>query len=245
MSVVKWSGAESGSTIGSSLDLRGNSLVIFKKLDDTGNWQTNININGTQYRMELNNTHGDYGDYTSTFTENTFSIPNHTEWGSTGNSMIGYCFKDEKLKCKIGEYNGNGTSTNNILFDFDAQWVMIKRVDAAYNWQIQNIKSGNLKQIEASESSIERNNTDYGWTFIEKGINVGAGGVQDWEGINADGGKYIYLAIGKEVDNTPTEIETTFKLDAREGRFNKHKVQMDYKDAEVLKVQIDLDKKGE
>ena len=53
------------------------------------------------------------------------------------NGMIAYCFRSVPGVCKIGTYEGNGSSDGPyISTGFKPQWVMIKNIDVARDWTV-------------------------------------------------------------------------------------------------------------
>lgn len=148
------------------------------------------------------------GDPTAS-SDSPFDDPEGFKFGEGGNQNI--------VKC--GSYIGNGSSTGpEIDLGFEPQWVMAKRVDAGADWLIWDIMRGITTGGTQSDPMLYPNEeyaestTIYRMDLTSRGFKITSSN----GAINADGGKYIYMAIRRPdpLVGKPAEVGTeVFAID--------------------------------
>lgn len=95
---------------------------------------------------------------------------------------------------EIGTYQGTGAAGNKVKTRGKPAWVMVKRIDAAGNWNIydnQRKTYGDRTVLQANTSSIELDYNLGELIFSEYGIMNNNTSTE----INASGGQYLYMVV--------------------------------------------------
>ena len=140
-SVVKGTTGSSGATFGHGLGAAPD-LIINKDLNNSSsNWLVYNSISGASFYLVLNSSGSINGPGSTVFgTE-----PNSTVFtlGSffANVECINYCFRSVPGVCKVGQYEGNGSSDGTYInLGFKPRWIMVKVVDSGVgsdgNWTI-------------------------------------------------------------------------------------------------------------
>jgi len=115
----------------------------------------------------------------------------------TGGVHIIYVFTDIKGYSKFGSYTGNGNADGTFVYTgFKPNWVMIKPIDVAQNWQIHDIKRDGYNPNNDNLSS-NNTNTEADNKFIDilsNGFKNRTNGA-----LNVSGDDYIYMAFGQTI----------------------------------------------
>jgi hypothetical protein len=140
---------------------------------------------------------GQYGP-NSSHTTTVFPVSNYTDVNASGGQYIAYLFATLAGISKVGSYTGTGTTQQiNCGFTSGARFVMIKRADTGnggdtYVWDtVRGIISGNDPYVLFNNSAAETINTDYIDPY-NAGFEISSTAPA---GINASGGRYVFLAI--------------------------------------------------
>jgi hypothetical protein len=182
------------------------------------------------YAMFLNLTNA---RATETYWNNTaptstgFTVSNNVKLnGGSGQTYVAYVFAhnnsdgefgpdadQDVIKC--GSYTGNASTTGPIInLGFEPQWLMIKRTDSSDNWYMLDTmrgiitSGGNDTYLYANLISAE--------ATVSEVLKVTATGFQLEDGFggwNANGGKYIYMAIRRGPLAKPTSASDVFAID--------------------------------
>ena len=205
-SIVKYTGIGSTASVGHGLAVAP-TLILAKCLDITSSWVVYSVATGVDKFIELNDNtaattaSGYWG--TSAPTASVFEVNNgNSNNNSTGNRIIAYCFANSTGYQQAGTYSGSSSSVT-INFDgagFNPSFVMIRRTNATgqlKDWTIfdQSLSGSTTMNDYLVPNSIAAEFTNSGSEVItatSTGFTI-AGGV--WDGLNASGGEYLYLAV--------------------------------------------------
>jgi len=193
-------------------------------------WAVYHRSNGETKYQELNSTNSaftnaNYWDNTAP-TSTQFTIGSAADLNASGNTFVAYLFAhdaggfgtagtDNVISC--GSYTGNGvTDGPSINLGYEAQYVLIKRADAASNWHCQDIMRG-MSQTDTSllfPNLSNNENTGSLWvSATSTGFKINTGS----SGFNASGGTYIYIAIRRGPMEVPTLGTSVFTPSTRAG----------------------------
>ena len=195
--------------------------IIAKRADGTGDWFVSHRAAPTSYAgtMFLNTTaaalpnDGTIESVTDTsFKIYTYGVAGAQQWvayvfahNAGGFGLTG---TDNVISC--GSYSGNGVSDGpSISLGYEAQYVLIKRTDAASNWHCQD----NMRGMSQTETSLlfpnlsNAENTGSLWvSATSTGFKINTAS----SGFNASGGSYIYIAIRRGPMKVPTSGTSVF-----------------------------------
>ena len=209
-SILQWNGNGTvGATVGHGLNAVP-ELFITKNIAATNlNWATYNVTTGNSARLTLNesaavnNGRIEWNNTTPTASVVTFS--DHPCVNSSGVSYIGYAFTSIPGYSKVGTYSWSGTSytagTMVTGLGFTPGLVIIKRINDVGNWFIFDNKrvSGTQSYALYINSTSAEVSTGYQGIILDAdGFSAGAGAdgnVTGSQGLNENGGTYIYLAI--------------------------------------------------
>ena len=242
MSAVSYTGnGINGATIGHSLGVAP-ELIIEKDRDaGTFDWIVQVpnELTAPTYSLFLSTNSAE--NPASSVAAPTASVftPSITAYANvSGNKNIAYCFASVAGKCKVGSYTGDGLdNTQQIECGFEPAFVLVKGTGHVTNWNMyDNQRDPNILRPNLSDAEFAP--TVEQCYFNETGFRLGTS-----TDINQSTSPYIYLAIGKEVANTATEITTLFDADTRSNtRDLKHKVTFAESGEEVSRIQSEIEK---
>jgi len=208
-SIVSYSGASSGGTIGHSLGVKPD-IVLIKCRSATANWlfTTDI-IDGSKDYLFLNQTNAK-GDLTTALpTSSVFTVSGDDDQGENGKTYIAYCFNSVKGYSKFGSYAGNGNANGTFVYTgFKPAFVIVKvYAGGTGDWQMYDNKRVGYNdanyRLKPSSSSAEA--TDEPIDILSNGFKLrNTGG-----SFNASGDDYIYMAFAENPFVTSTGIPTT------------------------------------
>ena len=208
-SIVKYTGNGGSATLGHGLNQQV-EMVITKSTESTSQWMI--------YHKDLTgNTSGDnpynlyfstdgeldltsFGSYDS-FTSSVFPVTRQSAATAHNNNSnidyIAYCFHSVDGYQKVGSYTGN-SSANPVTTGFQPRFVMVKRTNAAGNWEIwdslrnPSADNSNNDTLFANSSAAEADaGTGRYMSFDTNGFTING----DSGNSNASASTYIYLAI--------------------------------------------------
>ena len=191
-SVVKYTGDGSGNntstTVGHGLS-SAPELVIAKILDTSGSWQI-------QYAKDSDNLAGSFTS--GAFINHSAVVPTSTVfnpyYANTSNNFITYCFHSVDGYQKIGSYQGDGGSDNQIDLGFQPRFLMVKLTShSGQNWYIMDDLRENTsveKALSANTNGIEDSLSNH-LDFTSTGFTL----TKNSTAFNQSGYTYIYLAI--------------------------------------------------
>jgi len=158
-------------------------------------------------------------------TSSVFSVGNDGSMNSPGQTYVAYLFAhdaggfgltgtDNVISCGSFTTDGSGAA-GNITLGYEAQWVLIKRVDAAGSWlTVDTMRGSSLTSynyISPNTSNAENSQTS------TQGIYPTATGFFVGNNAPAANATYIYIAIRRAPMKTPTTGTEVFGLSARTG----------------------------
>ena len=207
-----------------SHNLNGNvGMILFKRTDSTSNWIVWHRSAGGAYGF-LDATDAftaDSGISNPTTTAFTIESTINSGWNASGGTYVAYLFAhnnndggfgpDSEDIIKCGSYTGNGTE-KDVDLGFEAQWVMIKRTDGISRWFMFDsmrgvVSDGNDAYLRANTADAE--NTSGNWIkFTPTGFTLESGDSE----INGGSTPYIYMAIRRPDQSTPTVASEVFSI---------------------------------
>lgn len=201
ISIVTWTGnSGAGGTVGHGLGTTP-SLIIARDRNAVANWSVyhkNANASPASGRMQLNLT--DAFQTNSGIWGNT---PPASSVFSVGSGLSGAAtlfwalvFSEIPGFSKIGSYTGNGSADGPFVYcGFKPKFVLIKRVDAANSWTMDDAARSPYNQVGAfllAESSAAEYTSDQGYVdYTANGFKIRSTATNK----NASGGTYIYIAF--------------------------------------------------
>tara|TARA_R100001509_G_scaffold165689_1_gene148919 strand:+ start:4264 stop:6582 length:2319 start_codon:yes stop_codon:yes gene_type:complete len=184
-SIVKYTGTGSGnSTVGHGLGVTPD-MIILKHLDRSQNWRVFHTSEGVGETGFLNSTAAFSADpdRISAVSSTTFTAAANMNESA---DYIAYCFAEVEGFSKFTSYEGNASTDGPFIFcGFRPSFVMIKNVDAAEDWWIQDavrepFNGGNMARISPNSSAAESDNVAW-FDFVSNGLKVryNAGGINN------------------------------------------------------------------
>ena len=204
-SIVTWTGAAAGDTIGHGLGAAPSLIITKTRTDNTAQpWPVYHRSLGRGKYLTLNTTAAENASY-STYWGN--SEPSSTIFGTLtiaqganniGN-MVAYCFAPVAGYSAIGSYTGNGSSDGPFVYlGFRPAFLMVKRTDSTGTWVIIDSKRNTYNpenlELYPNTTAAEGNG---GTTYIEDFLSNGFKIRQTDTTWNASGGTYIYAAFAE------------------------------------------------
>ena len=198
-SIVSFTGSGANATVGHGLGFVP-KMIIVKARGQTSTWSVyHASLGATKF-LRLNDTNAvgtEAGWWNNTEpTASVFSIgTNHY-----GNTQIAYCFGDVQGFSKFGSYTGNGNADGTFVYTgFKPAFVLQKRTDAVYDWQLHDNKRSSYGGNNLVNSRLEPNATNVestdniGYDFLSNGFKTRTNNAN----YNASGGTYIYMAFAE------------------------------------------------
>jgi hypothetical protein len=199
-SVVTYTGTGANATVGHGLGVA-LKFIIVKRIDSGATpwviWQTSFSI-ANYIAFDTGPASSGPTVWNSTLpTSSVFSVGANISSNNSGSSHVAYCFAEVAGYSKFGSYTGNGSADGPFVYlGFKPRFVMIKRTDAAGNWQSFDTTRGtyniNTPLLYPNSSSAEVASTIF--DFLSNGIKIRSSASADW---NANGGTYIYACFAE------------------------------------------------
>jgi len=167
----------------------------------------------------------------TTPTSSVFTLGNNSIVNGSGMSYVAYIFASESpvfgenedesiIKC--GGYTGNGTSgssVNTIDLGFEPQWLMIKRTNGTGNWLMFDTMRG-FHTVGVLDEYLYANSNAAGAEHQYGGPTTSGFQVEGTDGdANANGGKYIYIAIRRS-HKPPAAATDVFAIDTNDASYS-------------------------
>ena len=213
-SIVKWTGTSGNTTVGHGLGTAPAFTIAKNLITNGNNWVVYHKSISPDYATKLNlsdaqSNSNNYWQSTAP-TNSLLTFTGNTASNSNGNNMIAYCFAEKPGYCKVGRYDGNGSSNGNFIYlGFKPTYFLVKRYDTSGAWIIKDgLNSGaivsaantpdgrNPNETEypkANQTNVNNKASAFGMDFVSNGIKIRG----DNGEINTNGGDYIYLALGQ------------------------------------------------
>ena len=217
-SIISWTGdGNNGAKIAHGLGATP-AIVITKRRDDTGDWQTGGSTidtarGGANSLLLLNTTAvmDSNSEVYQTFSSTTFQVGVNAYINTNNATMISYCFKNVQGYSKSGSYKGNNNANGTFVYTgFKPAFVMIKLIDTQTDgWVIQDNKrdisnTGTSTRLRANTAGAEFTSTNE-IDFLSNGFKPRG---DDGE-INGNGSKHIYIAFAESPLVTSTGVPAT------------------------------------
>ncbi len=210
-SIVSYTGDSNGasSTIGHGLG-QTPDLVILKPRSYAGAWwwaqkgrsDKVLELQATNAEVNPATSFGGGGLKYSTFTSTVFAgvagTSNADLFNDNGETYIAYCYKSIKGFSKIGEYVGNGDSSNGpfVYTGFKPAFLIIKEANGSDVWAMYDNKRIGYNTanytLEADGSGSEGTATDR-MHLLSNGFRI----TYNWTPINTSGQTYVYMAFAE------------------------------------------------
>ena len=216
-SIIRYTGNATNSTVGHGLGATPD-LMMVKNLTSSGgsaeHWRVQHNKVSASNVLYLNRdvAQDSNGDFQSTYpTSSSFSISSADGCNKTGEAHIAYCFTSIPGYSKFGTYIGNNSASNGpfVWTGFKPEFTIVKRYDVANDWNMQayeNNENGIDKALQANSNGAELVDGGYKIDKLSNGFKMKEAGSET----NADGGLYIYMAIGQTLvgsNNVPATAQ--------------------------------------
>ena len=218
-SIVSWTGTGSAGTIAHGLG-KLPKMIIAKQRNSTANWvvyflDTTIANNNVNNYLELNTTiastgdsgarWGAYANYSTT----TFGVGTNAATNANGSTYIAYVFSDIKAFSKMGKYVGNGNADGTFVYTgFDPAFILLKRTDATEQWLVKDNKRPGYNPNNTLYPNLT-NTEDTGASVLADFLSNGFKLRGTYNGMNASGASYIYMAFAENPFTTSTAIPAT------------------------------------
>jgi len=207
--IVSYTGNGSNRTISHSLGVVPTFMIV-KNLPGTFNWGTYSSYIGNTKSTELNNAAAPEaisGAWNNTSpTASVFSVGTDNTFNQNSSAYIAYLFGNSSIS-RSGSYVGNGSTDGPFVYlGFKPAWIMLRK-NAAQSWTIQNNKSnpinngGNMKALKADTTGTQEDEASHRIDYLSNGFKLR----YNWEGNNANGTSYFYLAFAENPFVTSTD----------------------------------------
>jgi len=199
-SVVSYTGTGANATVGHSLGVVPELILVKNRIDVVPWLVYNATIGNTMYLI-LNDilaaaTLASAWNNTSP-TSSVFSVGTNGTVNDNNDGMIALCFASVAGKCKVGSYTGDGTTddSNTVSCGFLPSFLMVRRTDDVGSWMMfDSVRDTDGRQdsyLIANTAGAEVVNSTLDIIFDSDGFTVSSTN----SNINASGSTYIFLAI--------------------------------------------------
>lgn len=206
MSAFTYAGTGVDETVGHGLELAPD-MVIYKRTNGVDGWKVYNRTIGASGLLELNTTGATttVGYWGNTHPDSSVvTLSDGGGFNTSGGEYVAYAFTSVEGVCKVGSYEGDGSTSNSTVTGFEPQWILIKRTDVAANWTIYDNKRDSGMTLYPDTSGVE--DGPIAMSFNSDGFTI----KHNNDRVNNAVGTYIYLAIGKNAV-TNTLNKTTFQ----------------------------------
>ena len=164
-SIVTYTGnGSTGATVGHGLSDALATIILKRRVDDGSgnnfNWQVWHKSITDDHRGALN-TNGAFGSPsdlvfdTSANTTSVLGLGFNNTSNQSSKTYVAYCFAEKQGYSKFGSYEGSSNADGPFIYTgFKPSWIMIKNIDAAEHWIIQDTARSphNLMQAQLMPS---------------------------------------------------------------------------------------------
>ena len=234
--IVTYTGTGANRTIAHNLGAVPGCIII-KCTSAVADWRVYHRSNANTQYLTLNTNSDALTGATiwnsTTPTSTVFSVGTDATVNASGSSYVAYIFahdaggfglsgSENVVSC--GTYTGNGSATGPIVtLGYEPQWLLIKRADSPADWYtVDNMRGLSVVQtstLELIPNNANAENADYAGTgFPVAPLSTGFQLSTSVNGsVNANGAKYIYIAIRRGPMKVPTSGTSVFSPVARTG----------------------------
>ena len=204
MSIVKYEGTGSASTVGHGLSTAPQMMWI-KNLDSSANWSFyHVNLGNTHHITQTDGIKVDAADRfnDTTPTATVFSVGDSDETNKSGDDHIAYCFEEVEGFSSIGAFTGNGKATGTtggtfVYTGFRPAWVWIKNPasNSRENVIFDNKRNGYNVTTEGMSLRGYAETVDYGTLDLySNGFKMRSTSVHS----NENGVQMVYIAFAEK-----------------------------------------------
>jgi hypothetical protein len=223
-SIVTYSGnGTAGATVGHGLGVTP-GMIWVKRRGTSDGWivyhNKSLSSNPATVHSRLDTTAVTSDDNTkfndTEPTSSVFSIGSDTAVNSSSDTYVAYCFAEKKAFCKIGSYEGNGSTDGTFIYTgFKPALIIIKNIDATKHWMLYDNKRADEFNPQNERMIISGAFTSYesdsrAIDFLSNGFKMKDNGT-DSSSVNASGNTHIYYAVAESplVANVSGGLPTT------------------------------------
>jgi len=176
------------------------TMILTKRRDDTGHWQSNNWVSEQDYAQKLkwNDTDAQTSsdDFVKSADSNVFTLGTDADVNANGGTYVAYCFAEVQGYQHFGQYTGNGNAEGPFIYTgFAPAFIIVKRWDSTTAWHLYD--SGRQDFNDAARPTFKVNDSD---ASFDKAIDFCASGfkIRDTTSdANSAGGAYVYWAVAK------------------------------------------------
>ena len=204
-SIITYTGTGSAATIPHGLGKAPKAIWV-KRRDNANGWCVYFKGDGAGYYQRLNDPNSRQADnniWNATDpTANVFSVGTDSDVNSNGGTFVAYCFSEVQGYCKIGTYNGNGSTDGvHVYCGFRPSTVYIKeRASGSKQWFCYNDQrlgyNTENRPIAFNNNSAESSNY---YTLLTA---TGFKPLSTDSALNVNGNDYNYMAFGQTIVGT-------------------------------------------
>ena len=198
-SIVSWSGTGTAGTIKHGLSTTP-KMIIVKVRNFATNWLVQHGSIASTKVLYLDATNAESTDdsFNDTLpTSSVFSVKTANGINASGKTYVAYCFAEKTGYCKMGVYYGNGVAGDPYVhLGFKPTFLLIKNSNATQSWRLVDAKrfGYNPKNIQLYPNLTNAESTsEYVIDLVSTGFRV----ISTDAGVNGNGNRHIYLAIGQ------------------------------------------------
>ena len=221
ISVITYSGNGSTQTVGHGL---GKVPELFFMMDryNGGGWRVwHKDLDGPNKYLEM----GSGGQSTSSTiwnntlpTSTVFSLGNVVPPNGSGRAHVCWAFTSIDKHSKFSSYTGNGANSGPIIdLGFEPALLMIRRIDSGDHFYMfdhqRETSNPRNTSLRMNHSAAEGDITGDGVIFLSNGFQP----ITSDGALNADNGKYIYMAWAADPDVTAPTLANSFNAKAYSG----------------------------
>ena len=204
MSIVKYEGTGSASTVGHGLSTAPQMMWI-KNLDSSADWSFyHVNLGNTHHITQTDAIKVDAADRfnDTTPTATVFSVGDSDETNKSGDDHIAYCFEEVEGFSSVGAFTGNGKATGTtggtfVYTGFRPAWVWIKNPasNSRENVIFDNKRNGYNVTTEGMSLRGYAETVDYGTLDLySNGFKMRSTSVHS----NENGVQMVYIAFAEK-----------------------------------------------
>ena len=193
-SIATFTGTGSNSSFGHGLN-SAPELVIIKNRFSAYNWITHFTSLGAGAYMLLNELNANASSTARINTVDSSVINIGTSSNVNANSQLYLCYSFHSITGyqKVGSYEGDGGTSQDITTGFQPRFLMVKNADTSSHWfmydSVRGVTQNNTNVLLANNSAAELTNRE-GIEFLSDGFRM-----YDGDNYNINGNTFVYLAI--------------------------------------------------
>jgi hypothetical protein len=217
--VVTYTGTGANRTVAHNLGSVPGCIIV-KRTDLAESWNVYHRSLGADKTIELDLPNASFTSTTrwnnTAPTSSVFSLGNDAATNMNTGTYVAYLFAhdtatDGLIQC--GTYTGNGSTAGpTVTLGWEPQWLLIKRTDAAADWQLIDNMRGLVNSDTSADFRLFPNLTNTEGTELCVGPTATGFKLENTgTDYNANGGTYIYIAIRRGPMKTPTDATAVFQ----------------------------------